>query len=144
MEIDGELLEAIRGHGREAYPEECCGALLGSTRGEHTRVERIERLANAREGDRRRRYVIAPQEYLRAEREAEQAGISLLGFYHSHPDHPAVPSDYDREHALPFFRYLVLAVSSGTPGEAAVWILSEDRGVFEREALVSREPGRNT
>jgi proteasome lid subunit RPN8/RPN11 len=143
MEIDGEVLEAIRSHGRETYPEECCGALLGSIRGERAFVERIERLSNAREGDRRRRYVIAPEEYLRAEREAEQAGLSLLGFYHSHPDHPAVPSDYDREHALPFFHYLVLAVSSGTPGEAAVWILSEDRGVFEQETLVSREPGRN-
>ena len=144
MEIDGQLLEAIRGHGREAYPEECCGALLGSTRGERARIERIERLSNAREGDRRRRYVISPQEYLRAERAAEEAGISLLGFYHSHPDHPAVPSDYDRQNALPFFHYLVLAVPSGTPGEVSVWILSEDRGVFEQEALVPWEPGRNT
>ena len=141
MEISGGLLEAIRGHGAETYPEECCGALLGSRKGEDVRVERIERLVNAREGDRRSRYVVAPTEYVRVERLADREGLSLLGFYHSHPDHPAVPSDYDREHALPFFHYLVLAVAGGTPGETAAWILREDRGVFGREDLISKESG---
>jgi len=144
MEIPETLLEAVREHGREAYPEECCGALLGVNHGQDIHVKRVERLVNSRTGDRRRRYTIDPKEYARVEALASQAGLSLLGFYHSHPDHPAVPSDYDREHALPFFHYLVVAVAAGVPGKAAAWTLSEDRGVFQRETLVSQEPRRTS
>ena len=141
MELPENLLEAIRNHGREAYPDECCGALLGQRQNGAVSVTRIERLPNAREGDRRRRYVIAPDDYVRVEESADRDGLSLVGFYHSHPDHPAVPSEYDREHALPFFHYLVLAVAGGQPGEAAAWILEEDRNVFIKEELVSRNSG---
>ena len=141
MELSADLLDAIRDHGREAYPEECCGALLGQRQDGTVSIVRIERLANAREGDRRRRYVIAPADYVRVEASADRDGLSLVGFYHSHPDHPAVPSEYDREHALPFFHYLVLAVAGGHPGEAAAWILEEDRNVFVKEELVSRNSG---
>jgi proteasome lid subunit RPN8/RPN11 len=138
MELPANLLVAIRSHGREAYPEECCGALVGRRQDGAVSVIRVERLPNAREGDRRRRYVIAPEDYVRVEESADREGLSLVGFYHSHPDHPAVPSEYDREHALPFFHYLVLAVAGGQPGEAAAWILEENRNVFVREELVSR------
>ena len=138
MVLPANLLEAIRSHGREAYPEECCGALLGRRQDGAVSVVRVERLPNAREGDRRRRYVIAPGDYVRVEESADRDGLSLVGFYHSHPDHPAVPSEYDREHALPFFHYLVLAVAGGQPGEAAAWILEENRNVFVKEELVSR------
>ena len=138
MELPANLLEAIRSHGREAYPEECCGALIGQRQDGAVSVVRVERLPNAREGDRRRRYVIAPEDYVRVEESADREGLSLVGFYHSHPDHPAVPSEYDREHALPFFHYLVLAVAGGQPGEAAAWILEENRNVFAKEELVSR------
>ena len=138
MELPANLLEAIRSHGREAYPEDCCGALVGRRQDGAVSVIRVERLPNAREGDRRRRYVIAPEDYVRVEESADREGLSLVGFYHSHPDHPAVPSEYDREHALPFFHYLVLAVAGGQPGEAAAWILEENRNVFVREELVSR------
>jgi proteasome lid subunit RPN8/RPN11 len=141
MELPANLLDAIRDHGREAYPEECCGALLGQRQDGAVSVVRIERLANAREGDRRRRYVIAPDDYVRVEESADRDGLSLVGFYHSHPDHPAVPSEYDREHALPFFHYLVLTVAAGDPGEATAWILEEDRNVFIREELVSSNSG---
>jgi len=74
---------------------------------------------------------------VRVEASADRDGLTLVGFYHSHPDHPAVPSEYDREHALPFFHYLVQAVAGGQPGEAAAWILEENRNVFVREELVS-------
>jgi proteasome lid subunit RPN8/RPN11 len=126
----------IREHGREAYPEECCGALLGVLESGSARVTRMERLENSREGERRRRFRIGPEEYGRAERIADEEGLTLLGFYHSHPDHPAAPSDYDREQALPFFHYVVLRVSSGEPGEMSSWSLSEDRRVFEQETLL--------
>jgi proteasome lid subunit RPN8/RPN11 len=144
ISLFSDALDAIRRHGAEAYPEECCGALLGSLDSENARVDLVERLTNSREGDRRRRYVVSPQEYLRAERLASEAGLALVGFYHSHPDHPAVPSEYDREHALPVFHYVVLAVAAGTPGEASAWILSPDRGVFEREPIVSKQLGGNS
>lgn len=135
IRIGADLMDAIREHGREAYPEECCGALLGA-RGQPAQVSRIERIENSRESNRVRRYEVSPQDYLRLEKLARDAGVDLLGFYHSHPDHPAAPSAYDREHAFPFFHYLVCAVASGRPGEVTAWILSEDRGEFDREEIV--------
>jgi proteasome lid subunit RPN8/RPN11 len=133
--LDPKTLEAIREHGREAYPEECCGALLGTADSGSARVARIARMENARRDERQRRYVIEPLEYARVERQADAENLSVLGFYHSHPDHPAVPSEYDREHSFPFFHYVVLAVGAGVPGEAASYVLSEDRGAFEREVI---------
>lgn len=132
---------AIRAHGREAYPEECCGALVGTQAGDRCRVARIERMANAREGERRRRYAIDPLEYLRVERSADAQGLALIGFYHSHPDHPAAPSAYDRQHALTFFHYLVLAVASGEPGDLTAWVLSEDLATLESERLLVEDLG---
>lgn len=129
------VLEAIRDHGRETYPEECCGALLGLARERIALVTQAERIPNASSEMRERRFSIEPREYLRLERQAEQLGLALLGFYHSHPDHPAAPSAYDREHALPFLHYLIVAVEKGRPGETTSWVLSEDRGAFEREEL---------
>jgi proteasome lid subunit RPN8/RPN11 len=135
--LDPKTLEEIREHGREAYPEECCGALLGTAGNGNgsARVARIARMENARREERRRRYVIEPLEYARVERQADEENLSVLGFYHSHPDHPAVPSEYDREHGFPFFHYIVLSVGAGVPGEAASFVLSDDRGAFEREEI---------
>jgi len=137
IEIAGTLMEDIRDHGREAYPEECCGALLGRG-GDPARVSRVERIENSRGSERVRRYEVSPEDYRRLEALAEAKGLDLLGFYHSHPDHPAAPSAYDREHAFPFFHYLVCAVASGRPGEVTAWALSEERGDFEREEIVEK------
>jgi proteasome lid subunit RPN8/RPN11 len=142
IEIPADVLERIRLHARETYPEECCGALLGETSGEDARVQRVEALVNRSAQERGRRYLVAPEDYERVERGAEKEGLSLVGFYHSHPDHSAVPSAFDREHALPFFHYVVVAVPRGEPGEARSWTLSQDRGVFEREELVLDGLGR--
>ena len=136
IRLDAGILAAIREHGRAAYPEECCGALLGTGGNDAVRVTRIERIENSSREERRRRYVVAPLDYARVERLADADGLSVLGFYHSHPDHPAVPSEYDREHGLPFFHYVVLAVGPESSGEIASYLLSEDREVFEREELV--------
>jgi proteasome lid subunit RPN8/RPN11 len=127
--------EAIREHGRRTYPEECCGALLGRKGEKVDRVTEVEPVGNSQEGSRRRRFRIKPADYLRIERLALEREWDLLGFYHSHPDHPAVPSEYDREHALPFFHYVVLGVASGEPDDMASWVLSEDRRVFDREKI---------
>lgn len=139
--LSGNVLEEIRTHGQETYPEECCGALLGALKKGRARVKRVERTANSRRDERRRRFQITPEEYGRVEKLADAEGLALLGFYHSHPDHLAIPSDYDREHALPVFHYLVLAVGSGRPGEITAWVLSEDRRSLDREDLSIQGPG---
>ena len=135
IEIPVSVLDEIREHGREAYPEECCGALLGR-KGEPARVVRLERIENARGEERARRYEVSPRDYLRVERLALDENLALLGFYHSHPDHAAAPSAYDRDHAFPFFRYLVCAVAGGVPAEITGWTLLEESGEFEREAIL--------
>lgn len=136
IRFTAEAIAAIDRHGRRAYPEECCGALIGTSGKGAVRVTRIEKIENSSLEERRRRYVIAPLEYARVERAADADGLSVIGFYHSHPDHPAVPSEYDRQHGLPFFHYVVLAVGPESSGEIASYVLSEDREVFEREELV--------
>jgi proteasome lid subunit RPN8/RPN11 len=133
--IPPKVLAEIRAHGSDTYPEECCGGLLGR-RGDPAKVSRIERIDNVRDVERARRYEVSPKDYLRLERLAAEEGVELLGFYHSHPDHPAVPSTYDRDHAFPFFHYLVCAVASGRPGDVTAWVLSEDRGEFEPEPIL--------
>lgn len=132
-------LEAIRAHARAAYPEECCGALLGralDAGGAAREVVRAAVAENARREDRARRYLIGPEDVLRLEAEAARAGLEVVGFYHSHPDHPAEPSAFDREHAWPWYAYLIVSVRAGVPGEARAWRLASDRGAFEPEELV--------
>jgi proteasome lid subunit RPN8/RPN11 len=135
------VLATIRMHGRETYPEECCGGLLGEIGdGARVRIVRAERIPNVSREPRRRRFAVDPRDYLRLERRADELRLALVGFYHSHPDHPAAPSEYDREHAFPFLHYLILSVAGGRPGEATSWVLSEDRGAFEREELLVEAP----
>jgi proteasome lid subunit RPN8/RPN11 len=129
------VLPAIRRHGEADYPEECCGVLLGHVDGPHRRVVEAPPLANARADERRRRFLITPADYRAAEAAADARGLALIGFYHSHPDHPARPSEYDREHALPWHVYLVLAVAAGRAGECTAWVLSDDRAAFEPEEM---------
>jgi proteasome lid subunit RPN8/RPN11 len=138
IEISKQLLDAIRAHGEETYPEECVGALLGR-KGEPACVLHLERMENIRTEERRRRYEISPKDYLRIEELATGKSLALLGFYHSHPDHPAAPSAYDREHAFPFFHYLVCAVAEGRGGDVTSWTLSEETGEFEREPIVEED-----
>ena len=135
MIASANVLEEIGRHAAEAYPEECCGALFGAKVDGEVRVFRTERVPNRRTDQRERRFSIDPLDYGRLERLAEESGLGLVGIYHSHPDHPAAPSEYDREHAFPFFHYLIVAVEAGRPRKMTCWILSEDRGTFDREPL---------
>jgi proteasome lid subunit RPN8/RPN11 len=125
------VVEAIRDHGAEAYPHECCGALLGR---DGTIVEAWA-LPNTTEEGPRRRFLIRPADYRSAEQRANSTGQELLGFYHSHPDHPARPSQYDLDHAWPVFMYVILSVMSGEPGDLTSWRLAADRSAFEPESL---------
>jgi len=138
LQLSPEVEAAIRAHAREEYPHECCGALLGTEDGETRIIQQIIRLANERTDQRERRFYISPQQVLQAERQARAVGLLLLGFYHSHPDHPAVPSEYDREHALPYYSYPIVAVVGGEPTELRSWRLKGDRSGFVEEAVVEK------
>src|SRR5262249_48726817 len=110
---------AFRAHGQQTYPHECCGALLG--RDDH--VTDLVALPNTTEEGPRRRFLVRPSDYQQAERRATELGLDLLGFYHSHPDHPARPSQYDLDHAWPTFAYIIVAVAQGVAGDMTVWFL---------------------
>lgn len=129
------LLSEIHLHGETAYPQEGAGFLLGRD-GDRRQVLAVLPLPNARaEAERHNRYLIAPQEYLKAEQQAEEQGLVLLGVFHSHPDHPDRPSEYDREWAQPYFSYLITTVSSGRAVGSRSWRLAEDRSKFEEEPI---------
>ena len=132
-------IEAIRRHGRESYRDEACGVLYGEIGNGTRRVVRAEPMTNSREDERHRRFVVTPDDYRRAEAEADRSGLALVGFYHSHPDHPAYPSSYDLAHALPFFSYVILSVERGEPGALRSFVLSEDRSEFLEELLERKE-----
>ena len=135
--IPPEFLAQIRESGEAAYPEEGVGFLLGPD-GEPRSVLGILPITNAREeGSRNKRYMIAPDEYLQAENTAERLGLSLIGVFHSHPDHPNQPSEYDKEWAQPSFSYVITTIESGKALESRSWRLSEDRSIFVQEPILS-------
>lgn len=121
----------IRRHGRESYPEECCGALIGR---DGSVVEAM-RLPNLMGEEARRYFLVGPVEYQVAEKRATEMGGKLMGFYHSHPDHPARPSQNDLEQAWPTFLYVILAVQNGKPGTMTSWRLREDRSAFDEQTV---------
>src|SRR2546430_1332493 len=122
---------SIRRHGQETYPHECCGALVGR----EDRVADVVPLPNTTEEGPRRRFLVRPSDYREAERKAGELGGELLGFYHSHPYHPARPSQYDLDHAWPNFAYIIVAVAQGAANEMTVWFLKDDRSSFEEGTL---------
>jgi proteasome lid subunit RPN8/RPN11 len=133
IRLSERLLGSIHAHGEQAYPEEGAGFLVGVP----GRVQAVLPLYNAREdAARHNRYLITPQDYLEAEIEAEQSGLQLIGVFHSHPDHPNRPSEFDREWAQPFFSYIITSVQSGKALESRSWRLAEDRSQFEEEEIL--------
>ena len=122
---------AIRAHGRDTFPHECCGALLGRD----GMVREAFALPNTTEEGPRRRFLVRPDDYRVAETRAREAGFDLLGFYHSHPDHPARPSQFDLDHAWPSFSYVIVSVMTGIDTKLTSWILKEDRSAFEEERV---------
>lgn len=122
---------AIEQHGRDAYPHECCGALLG----DGDRILATHPLPNVTTEGPRRRFRIDDRDYLASERQATAAGLTLMGFYHSHPDHPAVPSQYDLDHAWPTFVYPIVAIRGGEPEALRAWALKADRSAFDERPI---------
>lgn len=138
LEISSEQLGGIERHGESAYPRECCGALLGREEESGARVvETLLPLDNRRDEDASRgRFLLTAEDYRLAEKTAERKGMEILGFYHSHPDHPARPSEYDREHAWPWYSYIIVAVERGRAEAVTSWVLAEDRSQFLAEPML--------
>ena len=140
--VPAELLADIARHGEETYPDECCGFLVGTATGEERHVTQIERAANQFDGQRRRRFVIRPEELRRVEEKLEGTCQSVLGFYHSHPDHPARPSAFDRDHAWPWYLYIVLNVAEGHAGPVDAFELEPETREFHAVPFRSAPPPR--
>ena len=132
LRIKEEELRRLEQHAAEGYPSEVVGILAGSRSA--WLVSRVHPLVNER-SETRNRYRVGPMEIMRAERSIETEGLEVVGYYHSHPDHTARYSDYDREHALPNMSYVIASVLDGRPSDVLAWKLREDRSAMEPEMI---------
>ena len=137
LQIPTSLLSELHAHLESTYPDEGAGFLLGSADGETRKVIAILPVENAREdAARRNRFLFAPQDTMRAEDEADARGLALLGVFHSHPDCPNTPSEFDRQWALPFYSYTISRVDNGKAVSIRSWRLTDDRAAYEEETIV--------
>lgn len=135
------LRAQIEREGVAAYPNECCGFLIGRDVKENgvlvRHIDRLEAGTNAFESaEQYHRFSIDPKQQLIAEKNAEKEGKMVLGYYHSHPDHPARPSEYDRQHAWPFYSYIIVAIEKARPAAMTSWVLDEVTEMFSEQAIV--------
>ena len=136
LEMDEQTLRKIQAHGEAAYPEEGAGLLLGVQEGEIRRINAIYGLDNSREDNaRHNRYLLTPQDYARGEELASRLGLDVVGVFHSHPDHPSQPSEFDREWAMPWFSYIITSVEKGQAASIRSWQLLEDRSKFVEDTI---------
>jgi len=146
-----DVAERIRRHGAETFPFECCGALLGrdSSFADDTgsnqqfaepprEVVELFPLVNRRDDSPRNRFAVTAEDVREAEKAALQLGLNVVGWYHSHPDHPARPSAFDREHAWPWYSYVIVSVMNGAPAEMTSWRLNDDRQDYSPENIEIR------
>lgn len=131
-------LEQIFKHAEESYPNECCGIIVG-TPGDVKEASEVYRGRNVVVERARDRYELDPRDIIEAQRRARQASLDIIGYYHSHPDHPARPSQYDTERAWPGYSYIVVSVASGRAEVANSWVYNESTRAFEPEELVLRD-----
>ena len=123
-------------YAEQTYPEECCGMMLGFSKNETHFIEKVIKIDNSQDENRRRRFFITPDQYRQAEQLAREWKMELLGFYHSHPDHPAAPSVFDTDHALPWFTYIIVSVRQGKSAAMTAWLLDEKRTQFIERIIV--------
>ncbi len=138
LALSQEHIARMVRHCEDAYPFEGCGILLGRAEDERKTVVDVLPTGNAREeGAQHNRYLIPPEQTLEGELAAEERGLEVVGYFHSHPDHPPRPSEHDRENAWPWYSYLIVSVRDGRAAGHRSWQLREDRTGFDEEALVS-------
>jgi proteasome lid subunit RPN8/RPN11 len=134
LRLPSVLADEIRRYGEQAYPAECCGALVGRVSEGEKDVVRLAPAVNRRTDD-PHRYLIAPDDVRRLEAPLRDEGLEVVGYYHSHPDHPAVPSRFDAEHAWPWYSYLIVRVDQGRAADAASWVLDDEQPIMHPEPL---------
>lgn len=132
--IDKDQMKQMKNHALESYPLECCGFIFGEDHIDGRKVLEVQPARNSKQGDQRRRFEIDPWDYLKAERYALANELTLVGIYHSHPDHPAKPSEYDLRQAVPFFSYLILSIEKDGVKKITSWQLDQDQQ-FEEENI---------
>jgi proteasome lid subunit RPN8/RPN11 len=136
LELPDHIVNQIHAHGETAYPEEGAGFLLGQSGGQYRVVSAILPISNAREdAARHNRYLLTAEDYQHGEQEAARQELDLLGVFHSHPDHPNRPSEFDREWAMPWFSYIITSIQAGRAIESRSWRLVEDRSKFTEELI---------
>ena len=135
LKIGEDLVQRIHAHGVETYPHECCGALLGRDAKASREVVDLLPLANRRNDSPRNRFELAPDDVRMAEKTAREQRLELLGWYHSHPDAPARPSEFDREHAWPWYSYIIVSVEKSEARDMTSWRLQDDRSAYNMEAI---------
>jgi proteasome lid subunit RPN8/RPN11 len=152
LKMSAEIAGKIREHGAQGYPNECCGALLGrdadvssaTTMGGAValpvrEIVALFPLVNRRDDSPRNRFSVTAEDVRDSEKAAREKGLEVVGWYHSHPDHPARPSQYDREHAWPWYSYIIVSVANGKPQEMTSWRLSDDRSEYACEEIAIRD-----
>lgn len=137
LKIGEALMRRIEAHGVETFPYECCGAILGRDDDAGREVTELFALSNHRNDSPRNRFEITPEDVLLAERTAREKKMDLIGWYHSHPNAPARPSEFDREHAWPWYSYIIVSILDGAPKDMTSWRLQDDRSAYDPEAIES-------
>jgi len=132
-----EIEKSIREFGEQEYPNECCGLLFGKINSDNSKeITEILPISNAQnEENRYNRFLITPKDMIKGELYARKHNVDIIGFYHSHPDHPAKPSQFDLEHAWPVYSYIITSVINGKADVMTSWLLSSDRAKFENEEI---------
>ena len=135
INITQKIENIFTSHGEKDYPYECCGFILGHFHGDESFGTEYLPAANVKEENRKRRFLIDPLAYQKAEDEADEQGLSVISIVHSHPDHPDAPSDFDRDHAWPGFSYIIISVQNGKVASYRSWQLNENRSFFIEENI---------
>ncbi len=126
----------MRQHAVEIFPDECCGFLYGKETDTKRIIEQAIPVLNSKDGDKKRRFEISPLDYMKAEQYAILQNTTLLGVYHSHPQHPAIASEHDLAQAMPYFSYVILSVMDGKIADTKSWQLNEENTQFAEETIV--------
>jgi proteasome lid subunit RPN8/RPN11 len=135
--LPATLARQIEREGSTIYPNECCGIMFGRDTPEGRVVDKLEPVPNVfDETERYHRFSISPKQLMEAEKKAGDENRLVLGFYHSHPDHPARPSEYDRQYAWPFYSYVIVSIAKGQAVDMTSWVLDEQTETFGRQDIV--------
>ena len=133
--INQKEIETIKGFVKNAYPDECCGLLVGKVTGEEKEVVEVHALTNLNTERSKDRYEVDPAEYMKVDRDVAARKLDIVGIYHSHPDHPSKPSEFDAGRAWEGYSYLIIAIANGKEFEMKSWIFHDSTKTFEEEEI---------